>query len=696
MAGRFSKNKLFFFGAIDVLRSSNPNSYTATVETQDFYNWAKTYESNTVGYQFLTMAPPASYPTAGLVPYSTYVGPSNAGGTPGYFAPPTGAALTALEGINIIGTIPVSYSAAKNGYQWSFRIDEYLRNNDRIYVDAIRTYYSGPGGGTRPASTQGNANSSDFVNINWTHTFNSHLINQTGANLIRPYGANLTQAATEGIPYVNVNNLAGFGSWAPGNFSQSTYSWRDVMTATVKTHTLKFGADVFNTREVDHQQGAFTRPTFNYRNLIDLVQDEPVYQSGPDVNLQNHQQAPYDRIYRDLIEGYYLQDDWKLAPRFTLNLGVRYDTMINFFSIYSPTLSRFNLGTGSTWNDEIASGTATLASNHKVLDHNIGGFTPRVGFSWDVFGTGKTALRGGFGMFEDQPPYLHITDSTAGNLPNYFNPVDDVTAGGPIPTPFLCTSAGPWDIELPGFDTSNATVNSSGGLLINGVISRAGMGGYDPNFKLQQVEAWSLSVQQQLQEQPDCGIELFRYRRAPPAVFQNDANRFAGDLIQNNNQLTAAQPQLCRNLVGQLRRQLRWELRFRGNHTVVYSRLVSPGNLHLWKGVGRIKPGAITRQRLHYLRERLLYQQRAACAARTRRLRHPPAVHGRRHLGCSQELFQRDAEKYSRRMAIRRQVGWRDRITLHRGQRRGLRTDLQRQRSSGQQPMPRRDHDHRQ
>ena len=278
MGGPIFKNKLFWFGAIDVLRSSNPNSYTATVETQDFYNWAKTYEPNTVGFQFLTMAPPASYPTTGLVPYSTYVGASNAGGTPGYFPPPTGAALTALEGINIIGTIPVSYSAAKNGYQWSFRIDDYLGKNDRIYVDAIRTYYSGPGGGTRPASTQGNANSSDFVNINWTHTFNSHLVNQTGANLIRPYGANLTQAATEGIPYVNVNNLAGFGSWAPGNFSQSTYSWRDVMTATIKTHTLKFGADLFNTREVDHQQGAFTRPTFTYRNLLDLIQDEPVSQ----------------------------------------------------------------------------------------------------------------------------------------------------------------------------------------------------------------------------------------------------------------------------------------------------------------------------------------------------------------------------------------------------------------------------------
>ena len=48
------------------------------------------------------------------------------------------------------------------------------------------------------------------------------------------------------------------------------------MTATIKTHTLKFGADLFNTREVDHQGGAFTRPTFNYRNILDLIQDEPV------------------------------------------------------------------------------------------------------------------------------------------------------------------------------------------------------------------------------------------------------------------------------------------------------------------------------------------------------------------------------------------------------------------------------------
>ena len=538
VGGPAMKNKLFWFGAIDVLRSSNPNSYTATVETQDFVNWAKTNYPNSVGTQFLTMAPPQHYPTAALVPESTYVLPSNQGGTPGYFAPPAGIP----SNLNIIGTIPVSYSSPKNGYQWSFRVDYYVGKNDRIYVDAIRTKYDSPGGGTRPASVQGNSNSADFINANWTHTFNSHLINQTGVNLIRPYGSNITQKATEGIPYVNVNNLAGFGSWAPGNFTQSTYSWRDVMTATIKTHTLKFGVDLFNTREVDHQQGAFTRPTFNYRNLLDLVQDEPVSQTGPNVNLQTHGQAAYDRDYRDLIQGYYLQDDWKVMARLTLNLGIRYDGMVNFFTINRPTLSRFNLGTGSTWNAEVASGTAALAHGSKVLDHNIGGFTPRVGFAWDVFGTGKTAVRGGFGMFEDQPPYLHITDSTAGNLPNYFNPSDDVTAGGPIPKPFLCTPSGAWNMVCPVLDTSNASLNASGGLLINGVISRAGMGGYDPNFKMQQVEAWSLSVQQQLRSNLIFEANYSGTEAHHLLVFNNDINRFAGDLIANNNTLTRLNP----------------------------------------------------------------------------------------------------------------------------------------------------------
>jgi hypothetical protein len=532
MGGPVFKNKLFWFGAIDVLREGSPSGSLATVETQDFVTWATTNLPNTVATGILSTTPPSHYPTSGLETVADYEA-----ATPGYYTPPAGIPAS----LDVIGTSNYSWTTPKNGYQWSFRIDDYLGNNDRIYVDAIRTYYSTPGNGVRPAAASGNANSSDFVNANWTHTFNSHLINETGVNLIRPYGSNLAYPA-EGIPYVNVANLQGFAGWAPGNFTQSTYSWRDVMTATIKTHTLKFGVDFFNTREVDDQQGAFTRPTFNFQSILDFIQDDATSESGSPVSLTTHQQADYTRDYRDVLQGYYLQDDWKLAPRFTLNMGVRYDGMVNFFSIYRPTLSRFNLGSGSTLFDQVASGTAALAGTSHVLNHNIGYFTPRVGFSWDVFGKGKTAVRGGFGMFADQPPYLHITDITAGNLPNYFTPSDNVLQGQPTPTFALCTPNGAWQLTCPVLNTSNATLNSSGGLVVNGVLSPAGMGGYDPNFKMQQVEEWSLSVQQQLKN--DLIVEL-NYSASEAhhlEVFNNDINRFNGSLIQNNGTLVRLNP----------------------------------------------------------------------------------------------------------------------------------------------------------
>jgi Carboxypeptidase regulatory-like domain len=529
--GPIWKNKLFWFGAYDMLRSSVASAYTQTVETQDFLNWAESNLPNTIGTGILKAAPPQHFPTTGLETVSAYET-----ATPGYYAPPAGIPST----LNIIGVGNVSFSTPKNGWQWSVRGDAYIRKNDRLYVDVLRTNVSAEQTTGRPLMDGPVAYTSDFVNINWTHTFNSHLINQAGGNVIRPYGAN-EAFPNDYIPYVNVNNLAGFGTWAPGNFMQTTWGWHDVMTATIKTHTLKFGADFYNIREVDHQDGAFDRPTFNFQNLLDLVQDEAVTSSGPPVNLLTHAEAPYDREYRSLYEGYYLQDDWKVWPRLTVNIGVRDDTMVNFAEFLSPHLTNFILGSGSTVNARIADGSAVLGSSSKVLNHNIGGFTPRIGFSWDVFGKGKTAVRGGFGMFEDQPPYLHITDITSGNLPNFFSPSNNIRQGT-MPDFQLCSKSVGWDEACPIANTSYATTGSNGQLLINGVVQRAGMGGYDPNLKMTQVVAYSLSVQQQLRNNLIVELNYSGTESHHLESFDPDVNRFAGDLIQNNGSQNRLSP----------------------------------------------------------------------------------------------------------------------------------------------------------
>ena len=292
--------------------------------------------------------------------------------------------------------------------------------------------------------------------------------------------------------------------------------------------------------EADAQDGAFDRPTYNFNNLLDFVQDEATSETATPVNLGNHQEAPYQRRYRALYTGIYLQDDWKLKPRLTVNAGLRYDSMANFFSIYSPTLTNFVFGTGSNLDQQIANGIAKLANGHQVLDHSPWGINPRLGFAWDVFGKGRTAVRGGFGLFADQPPYLHSTDITAGNLPNYFKPNLNVQSGT-TPVFQLCSAPSGFTEACPVVDTSNVTLNSSGGLVNNGVLQRATLGGISPNYSLTQVLDWTLSIQQELPGNIAMEVNYSASAAHHLPIYQ-DINRFDGDLIVHNGSLQRLNP----------------------------------------------------------------------------------------------------------------------------------------------------------
>lgn len=140
----------------------------------------------------------------------------------------------------------------------------------------------------------------------------------------------------------------------------------------------------------------------------------------------------------------YAQDSIKVTPRFTLNLGLRWE----YFGVphnSNPKLdSNFVLGTGSTIQQQIASGKVYLAP-----DSPIGGlwgkdkkdFGPRVGFAYALTSDGKTSLRGGYGISYERN-FGNVTFNAIQNPPNYA--VIALTAGVDLPTiPVSVNNAGP-------------------------------------------------------------------------------------------------------------------------------------------------------------------------------------------------------------------------------------------------------------
>jgi hypothetical protein len=106
----------------------------------------------------------------------------------------------------------------------------------------------------------------------------------------------------------------------------------------------------------------------------------------------------------------YVQDKYQVNRRLTLNLGLRYDFETNPVEVNDKlwTLLNPNTSTGFT--------QVPNAFAHNVTKWN---FEPRVGFAWDVFGNAKTAVRGGFGIFDDLPLEMQVQISYLFNPPIY-------------------------------------------------------------------------------------------------------------------------------------------------------------------------------------------------------------------------------------------------------------------------------------
>ena len=136
-------------------------------------------------------------------------------------------------------------------------------------------------------------------------------------------------------------------------------------------------------------------------------------------------QPRFDRANRYHDFAFYAQDTWKIHPRLTLNLGVRWE----YYGVQhnnDPSWdSNFYLGAGANYFEQVRNGSVMTSTDPNnpvggLWEPDYNNWAPRIGFAWDIFGNGKTSLRGGYGISYERN-FGNVTFNVIQNPPAYLS-----------------------------------------------------------------------------------------------------------------------------------------------------------------------------------------------------------------------------------------------------------------------------------
>ena len=257
----------------------------------------------------------------------------------------------------------------------------------------------------------------------------------------RPEGPTLYLASATVPSTFQGQNIAlpGYLPFSPGNAipfggPQNLAQFYQDQTWTVGDHSVRFGGSYVRIQD-DRTFGAYqnaveqigTTLTGGLENLLAgtyrqfQVAIDPQGKFPGELVQLPATSPKFDRNNRYNEFAFYVNDSWKIHPRVTLNLGLRYD----YFGVQhntDPSLdSNFYYGEGATIAERIANGRVFLAEESPVgalWKKDTNNFGPRVGIAWDVFGDGKTSLRGGYGISYERN-FGNVTFNVIQNPPNY-------------------------------------------------------------------------------------------------------------------------------------------------------------------------------------------------------------------------------------------------------------------------------------
>lgn len=181
----------------------------------------------------------------------------------------------------------------------------------------------------------------------------------------------------------------------------NSYQFYDDAFFTRGTHTIKVGFAVERMQNDEFSGGVPPNGSFKFDSLSTFLQNQPH-------SLLIDDPATTRPInVRQTLFGAYVQDDWHARSNLTLNFGVRYEP------VTLPTDAHGTFAVLTSLTSPAETPVKTLWASNQTL-HN---FEPRIGFAWDPFHNGKTAVRGGFGIFDVLPLSWEYTHGSTGVLP---------------------------------------------------------------------------------------------------------------------------------------------------------------------------------------------------------------------------------------------------------------------------------------
>jgi hypothetical protein len=364
--------------------------------------------------------------------------------------------------VPVFGTVTVPQAQTLNQARYDVKLDHRLSANDTL--NGLFLYDNGDavlqwaGGDSTFGVSEPNHARAMNAGITWAHTFSPTVLNQLRFAYTR-HTANFPgdpASSAAGIPSIVTafdpyQGAYGNSSGLPQFFTENDFQYKDDLSLTRGKHNFKVGFEYRRTRNGSSfftQYNGFFLP-YGVEDLLTDGKfggnaDNAIYggnyygswyyaQASINPTVTPATRPIYYRGFRANEFGAYVQDDWRIHPHLTLNLGVRWD----YFGPphnFTPGLDS-NLYTGSKQtpiatastnpffpvDNTVYAGFSTATfqvRNHEIWKKDLNNFAPRVGFAWDVSGRSKFVVRGGFGIAYDRM-YNNIFENIRFNPPFY-------------------------------------------------------------------------------------------------------------------------------------------------------------------------------------------------------------------------------------------------------------------------------------